>query len=138
MASGTGLPNRPKGWSGITAYGVVGTKVFAVTQGEILSDEKRYLLTFAVAVAVAVLALGFVEWASPEHSGPMSRKHQFAIRIPGALLLIILGVLGGQLSVGVLTTLVVLILLVQVGYDIYSRLREAAPEAGEISFEGSK
>ena len=113
----------------ITAYGVVGTKVFAATQGEILSDEKRYLLTSAV--AIAVLALGFLEWASPEHRGPMSRKHQFGIRAIGAAALVTLGVLGGQLSVGFLTTLVVLILLIQVGYDIYSRIRESGPAAEE-------
>ena len=109
----------------IAAYGVVGTKVFAAAPGDILSDEKRYLLTFAL--AIAVLALGIIEWASPEHSGAMARKQQLSIRAIGAALLILLGVAGQQLGVGVLTTLLVLILVIQVGYDIYSRLRESGP-----------
>jgi low temperature requirement protein LtrA len=119
----------------IAAYGVVGTKVFAAEQGDVLSDEKRYLLTFAL--AVAILALGVVERASPEHAGAMSRPNQLSIRVLGAALLIVLGVAGRQLGVGVLTTLVVLILLVQVGYDITTRLRKPTPEPDEISLEGS-
>ena len=113
----------------ITAYGVVGTKVFDSTPGEILSDEKRYLLTFAL--AIAVLALGIIDWASPEHAGSMARKQQLSIRGIGAALLILLGVGGHQLGVGLLTTFVVLILLIQVAYDIYSRLQESGPGSDE-------
>jgi low temperature requirement protein LtrA len=120
----------------ITAYGVVGTKVFATSQGEILSDEKRYLLTFAL--AIAVLALGIIDWASPEHAGPMARKPNLSIRIIGAALLILLGILGRQLGVGLLTTLVVLILLIQVGYDIYSRHQESGPIPDEPLAESAR
>lgn len=88
-------------------------------------------------LAIAVLALGVIDWASPEHHGPMKRKNHFNVRIVGALLLIALGILGGQLSVGVLTTLVFAILLLQVGYDVYARLRESGPISQEAFVEES-
>jgi low temperature requirement protein LtrA len=119
----------------VAAYGVVGTKVFAAAAGDVLSDEKRYLLTFSL--AIAVLALGLIERASPEHPGAMSRKNQLGIRAIGAALFIILGVVGGQLSVGLLTTLVVLILLAQVGYDIYTRLQASGPAPDEPLVESA-
>jgi len=119
--------------AGIAAYGVVGNKIFAAQPGDVLSDAERYLLT--VALAVAVLALGVIEKSSPEHAGPMTRKNQLNVRAAGVALLLLLGVLGGQLGVGLVTTLVGLILLIQVGYDIYSRLRNAEPDSDMGSTE---
>ena len=111
----------------ITAYGVVGTKVFAATPGEVLADEKRYLLCFAL--AVVVLTLGVIEWASREKEGPMARQPQLWGRAISAAVLVGLAFVGSQLAVEVFTTLVVLVLLTQVGIDIYTRRRTVTPRA---------
>jgi len=105
----------------ITAYGVVGTKVFAAVPGDILSQEKRLLL--CIALAVALLALGIIDWASPESSGPQSRRTNLKIRITASLVLLVLAFAGGQIAVGLLVTLVALVLIIQVGIDIATRLR---------------
>ncbi len=72
--------------SSITAYGIVGTKLFAALPVEILSQEKRLL--FCIALAVAMLALGVIDYSSPEGSGRFSRHNHLKIRIvaAGALL----------------------------------------------------
>jgi low temperature requirement protein LtrA len=113
----------------ITAYGVVGTKVFAAAPGEALAAEKRLLL--CLALAVAVLALGVIEWASPEKKGPMARRPQLWIRTISAIVLGGLALWGGQLGVGLLVALVALVFLVQVGLDIYARLRASGSESSQ-------
>ena len=112
----------------ITAYGVVGTKVFAVVPGELLSQEQRILL--CVALAIAVLALGVIDWASPEDSGRLSRRPHLNIRIIAALVLLLLAFLGGQMGVGLLVTLVALVMVVQVALDIWLRTRNQG--VGEV------
>jgi low temperature requirement protein LtrA len=112
--------------SAITAYGVVGTKVFAAVPGEILSQEKRLLLSFAL--AMAVLALGIIDWATPEENGRLSRRPTLNIRIVAALVLLLLAPLGGQINVGWLVTLVTLVLVAQVSIDIWQRLRNQTVE----------
>ena len=108
----------------ITAYGVVGTKVFAAGPGEILSQEKRVLL--CVALAIAVVALGIIDWASPEQEGPFSRSSQLAIRLASALILLLVAAVGGAINVGWLVILVALVLVVQVGIDIGARMHNKA------------
>ena len=104
----------------ITAYGVVGTKVFAAVPGEILGQEKRLLL--CIALAIAVLALGVIDWASPEGSSRFFRRPHLNIRIAAAILLLLLAPVGGFINVGWLVTLVAVVLIVQVGIDIATRL----------------
>jgi low temperature requirement protein LtrA len=107
--------------SAITAYGVVGTKVFAALPGEILSLEKRLLL--CTALAIALLALGIIDWASPEGGERFSRRSHLAIRVVAAIVLLLLAPIGGVINVGWLVTLVALVLVVQVGIDIWLRTR---------------
>jgi low temperature requirement protein LtrA len=108
----------------IIAYGVVGTKVFVAGPGEILSQEKRVLL--CVALAIVVVALGIIDWASPEQEGPFSRSSQLAIRLASALVLLLVAAVGGAISVGWLITLVALVLVIQVGIDVGARMRNWA------------
>jgi low temperature requirement protein LtrA len=110
----------------ITAYGVVGTKIFSVTSAEPIADEKRLL--FTIALAIALLAYGAIEYASKEKAGPAARQPQPWLRFGSAAALLALGIWGASLSVTLLVTAVVSILLLNVGLDIYARLRQPAPE----------
>ena len=105
----------------ITAYGVVGNKIFAETPREPLDDTKRLLFTSAL--AIAILAYGVIEWASKEKDEPLSRSHQPWIRLASAAALLALGFFGDSLNVGWLVLLVVAIMLLQVGLDVRLRLR---------------
>ena len=110
----------------ITAYGVVGNKIFAATPRGPLDDPKRLL--FTTALAIAVLAYGVIEWASKEKGEPLSRSPQPWIRLGGATALLALGFFGVSLNVGWLVALVVAVLLIQVGVDVYARLQRPEPE----------
>jgi low temperature requirement protein LtrA len=114
---------------GITAYGVLGTKVFAAAQGEPLDGHKRLLIT--TALAIALLAYGAIEWANKENEGPLTRRSQPWLRIGGAAVLLALGIFGGSINVGVLMTVVVAVFLLQIGIDVYKRLQRPDPEAVE-------
>lgn len=105
----------------IAAYGVVGTKIFAAAPGDILSAEKR--LIFCIALAVVLLALGIIDWASPEDNGRLSRRPHLTIRIGTALVLLLLAGLGNLINVGWFVTFVALVLIGQVTFDIGTRLR---------------
>jgi low temperature requirement protein LtrA len=107
--------------SAITAYGVVGTKVFAAAPGEILSQEKRLLL--CLALATAMLALGIIDWASPEGNERFSRHNHLKIRVVAAGTLLLLAIIGSFINVGWLVTLIAAVLIVQVGIDIWVRTR---------------
>ncbi len=80
-------------------------------------------MLLSIALAIAVLALGVIDWATPEGSDPLSRRPHLNIRIVAALLLLLLAPLGGQIGVGLLVTLVALVMVVQVGIDIWLRTR---------------
>jgi low temperature requirement protein LtrA len=110
----------------ITAYGVVGNKIFAALPRVPLDDTKRLL--FTTALATAVLAYGIIEWASKERAEPLARSHQPWIRLGGALVLIAVGLFGHSLNVGWLVTLVAAILLAQVVLDVSLRLQRPEPE----------
>jgi low temperature requirement protein LtrA len=110
----------------ITAYGVVGNKIFAATPRQPLEDPKRLL--FTIALATAVLAYGAIEWASKEKDEPLSRSPQAWIRLAGAAALLALGFLGGSLNSGWLVSLVAAILLIQVGLDVSKRLQRPEPD----------
>jgi low temperature requirement protein LtrA len=110
----------------ITAYGVVGNKIFAATPRGPLDDPKRLL--FTMTLATAVLAYGFIEWASKEKDEPLARSFQPWIRLTGAAMLLALGFFGSSLNVGWLVVLVTTILLSQVGLDVSARLRRPEPE----------
>lgn len=110
----------------ISAYGVVGNLIFAAKPLQPLDDTMRLL--FTVALATAVLAYGLIEWASGEKDEPLARSPQPWIRILGATALLALGLFGTSLNVGWLVTLVVAILLLQVGLDVALRLQRPEPE----------
>ena len=112
---------------GITAYGVVGNKIFASETGQALEDSKRLL--FTIALALALLAYGFIEWTTKEKGEALDRKPQPWVRIGGAVALLALGFWGGGLNMGVLVLLVFTIFIIQVGLDVYKRL-SPAPAAG--------
>jgi low temperature requirement protein LtrA len=114
---------------GITAYGVLGTKVFAAMRGEPLDDHKRLL--FTTALALALLGYAVIEWAIKENEEPLARHSQPWLRIGGAAALLALGIWGGSLNVGVLVTLVVTVFLLQVGLDVYRRTQRPDLEATE-------
>jgi low temperature requirement protein LtrA len=118
----------------ITAYGVAGNKLFSSLPGEPLTDEKRLL--FTIALALALLAYGVIEWASREKEEPLSRKPQPWVRIGGAAALLALGIWGGNLGVGMLVTVVVAILFVQVGLDVYMRLKRPDSEESRSAVPG--
>ena len=109
----------------ITAYGVVGNKIFAASTGQPLSDPKRLL--FTTALAMAVFACGVIELASREKSESLARSPQPWIRIAAAVILA-LGLWGGELNVGWLVILVLAVLLLQVGLDVSKRLQRPTPE----------
>lgn len=110
----------------ITAYGVVGNKIIALVPGEALSDPKRWLFCGALAVAVASTAV--IEWAARENPGAMSRKPQIYVRLLGALLLLLLALIGGALSVPILVIVTASIIIILVGLDISWRLRSPVIE----------
>jgi low temperature requirement protein LtrA len=114
----------------ITAYGVVGNKIFAATPRQPLDDPKRLL--FTVALAVAVLAYGVIEWASREKDEPLSRSPQPWVRLAGATALLALGLWGVSLNSGVFVGLVAAILLVQVGLDARRRLQRPESEMPQL------
>jgi uncharacterized membrane protein YfcA len=115
----------------ITAYGVVGNKIFAAQPQIPLDDASRLL--FTIALATAVLVYGIIEWSSKEKDEPLARSPQPWIRLGGAAALLALGFLGGSLNVGWLVTLVVAVLLLQVGLDVYVRLQRQDPEMAQIA-----
>jgi low temperature requirement protein LtrA len=110
----------------ITAYGVVGNKIFAVRPGAPLDDTTRLL--FTIALATAVLAYGIIEWASREKEEPLARSAQPWIRLGSAVALVVVGIWGHSLNVGWLVVIVAAILLVQVGFDVAKRLQRPEPE----------
>ncbi len=115
----------------ITAYGVVGNKIFAATPRTPLDDTKRLL--FTAAVATAVLAYGIIEWASGEKDEPLARSPQPWIRLGSAAVLLAVGVLGHSLNVGWLVTIVAAILLGQVVLDVMLRLQRPEPELAQVT-----
>jgi len=110
----------------ITAYGVVGNKIFAASTGQPLSDPKRLL--FTTALATAVFAYGVIELASREKSESLARSPQPWIRIASTAVILALGLWGGSLNVGWLVILVLAVLLLQVGLDVSKRLQRPIPE----------
>ena len=110
----------------ITAYGVVGNKIFAVTPRAPLDDSKRLL--FTIALAVALLTFGALEWASKEKDEPLSRRPQPWLRLGSAAALLALGFFGESLNVGWLVALTVSVFLVQVGFDVHRRLQRPEPD----------
>ena len=119
---------------GITAYGVLGTKVFAAARGEPLDDHKRLL--FTTALAIALLAYAVIEWALKENDEPLTRRSQPWLRIGGAVVLLTLGIWGGSLNVTVLVSLVVTVFLLQVGFDVYKRLQSTDEQQTVFSVDG--
>lgn len=109
----------------ISAYGVVGNKIFAVAPGAPLDDTKRFL--FTMALATAVLAYGLIESASQEQYEPLSRRPQPWIRLGAAAALLAVGLGGHALNVGWLVILVAAIMLAQVVLDVSLRLKRPEP-----------
>ena len=105
----------------ISAYGVIGNKLFAATPFEPISDMKRIL--FMAALATAVLAYGAIEWASKEKDEPLSRTAQPLVRVGAAGALLAIGFLGKSFNVGWLVFFAAAILLAQVAFDIYARIQ---------------
>jgi len=105
----------------ITAYGVVGNEIFAVTSFEALPDAERLL--FTIALTTAVLSYGVIEWASKERDEPLSRAPQPLVRLGSAMALLAVGFWGTSLNVGWLTGLAAAILLGQVVFGVYTRIQ---------------
>jgi len=105
----------------IAAYGVVGYKLFELSPGEALASEERIVFSFAL--IIVVLALGGVEWASPEEKGAMSHRTKFSIRAISAIILVALAFIGAYLAAGIFVILVSLVFFGQVLLDVRSRVR---------------
>jgi low temperature requirement protein LtrA len=105
----------------ITAYGVIGNKVMSLIPGESLSDSKRWI--FCIALAFAIACTGVIDWAAREKAGAMSRPSQILTRILGAVVLILLAMLGGGMSTPLFITFVASVILILVGLDISQRMR---------------
>jgi hypothetical protein len=105
---------------------VIGNKIIALVPGETLSDPKRWLFCGALAVAVASTAV--IEWAAREKEGAMSRPPQILLRTVGALVLIVLAILGGGLAVPIFVSLVAGVIIALVAFDIAWRLRNPVAE----------
>ena len=118
----------------ITAYGVVGNKIFAALPRVPLDDTRRLL--FTCALATAVLAYGLIEWASKEKDEPLARSPQPWIRLGGAAALLAVGFLGSSLNVGWLVALVATILLFQVVLDVATRLQRPELEIMGVASGG--
>jgi len=78
-----------------------------------------------------VLALGVIEWASPEEKDLMSHRTKFSIRAASAIILVVLAIAGAYLPAGVFVILVTLVFLVQILLDIRSRVRSHPNHADE-------
>lgn len=113
----------------IAAYGVVGYKIFELSPGEALSVEER--LVFSFALVIAVLALGGVEWASPEENGAMSHRTKFSIRAISAIILVALAFIGAYMAAGAFVILITLVFFVQVLLDVRSRVQSNPVYANE-------
>lgn len=122
------LPGRIKSWVythyplwlAITVYGVVGKKILALTPGEALSDEKRWVLCGMLALALLCTAL--IEMIARERGGAMSRPPQTLIRLSGAAVLLLLGAFGAVLSPVALIPLVAVTMMTMVGFDVRGRM----------------
>ena len=116
----------------ITAYGVVGNKIFAALPREPLDDTRRLL--FTTALATGLLAYGIIEWSSKEKDEPLARSPQPWIRLGGAAALLAVGFLGSSLNAGWLVTLVVAILLGQLVLDVATRIQQQETELAQIIY----
>jgi low temperature requirement protein LtrA len=123
----TDVKSRPRVWvdlhypflAALAAYGVAGTKVLDLAPGEVLSDEKRLLLCFAL--TVVLLATAGFEWAVPEREAEMARKPQIWMRFIAALILAALALWGGGLGAHFLIAIIALIVFALVAFDISTR-----------------
>jgi hypothetical protein len=113
----------------IAAYGVVGYKIFELSPGEALSVEER--LVFSFALVIAVLALGGVEWASPEENGAMTHRTKISIRAISAIILVALAFIGAYMAAGAFVILITLVFFVQVLLDVRSRVQSNPVYANE-------
>jgi len=115
----------------ITAYGVVGSKVMALSPGEAMSDPMRWLLCGALATAIACTAV--IEWVTRESAGAMSRRPQTLNRVLGAIVLIVLALFGGGLNAALFVVIIAVIIIILVGLDISGRLRNPPVAQAEMS-----
>ena len=115
----------------ITAYGVVGNKIFAATLGQAL--EREQWLLFTLALSIALLAFSVIEWAAREKEEPRSRPPLPLVRLGGAVALLAIGFLLGDQNVGIQVTAVATILVIQVGLDVYRRLQGSDPEVAHTA-----
>jgi uncharacterized membrane protein YidH (DUF202 family) len=115
----------------ITAYGVVGNKIFASTVGQALKREQWLL--FTLALSIALLAYGVIEWAAREKEEPRSRPPLPWLRVGGAVALLAIGFLLSDQTVGIQVSAVATILVIQVGLDVYRRLQGSYPEVAHTA-----
>ncbi|MBL8162955.1 MAG: low temperature requirement protein A [Anaerolineae bacterium] len=108
----------------LTAFGVGFAKLVLVAEGELVKDAYRLLLFGAV--AVGLLSIGIIERAIYDYE---KREHpwmEFGLRVGGALIIAVVGLVGGNLPPLVLAAIVAGVLLVQVVGNIYFAPEEAA------------
>jgi len=100
----------------LAAYGVAGTKVLALAPGEALSDEKRLLLCGALA-DILITNAGF-DLAEPEREEDTGCKPQIWMRLAATVILVILALWGGGLGAPLLVTIVALLIIALVAFDL--------------------
>jgi low temperature requirement protein LtrA len=116
---------------GIAAVGAGILNVLA-PEGEALSAEVLWLMTGAA--AVALVTIGLIELTlRPDPSEPTDLRVSFSLKLGAGLLALVLGLVGGGLSMVALLGALILLVMVQMLYGAYVWFRQPVP--GDSSLE---
>jgi SulP family sulfate permease len=109
---------------------IAGTSVAALFTSSVIMNVDS---TSATALATVIACIAVIEWAAREKAGAMSRPLQTMIRNLGAIGLILLAFLGGELSTPFFIAIVAGIMIVLVGLDISWRRRNPLTVQAEMT-----
>jgi low temperature requirement protein LtrA len=101
----------------ITAYGVAAKKIVLLERGHALGDEKRLLVSGAV--AVALFAIAILDLTHTESARDLVHNRLALSRVVGGIAILLIGLAGDGLSPGVLMALIALVCAAQIGADLF-------------------
>jgi low temperature requirement protein LtrA len=101
----------------ITAYGVAAKKIVLLEHGHELADEKRLLVSGAV--AVALFAIAILDFTHTESTRDLPHNRRALSRVAGGIAILFVGLVGEGLSPAVLMALIALVCAAQIGADLF-------------------